>query len=343
MKRAGIGFPSRLVSLFSRLARRQTDALHPVSAYDPPDHRDIISPSDEMETQRKELPMNAVDILKYGHQTVLQAIEGFPETAMDVPGACGAWSAKDILAHLASYEHTLFEVLSTFANPHATPYLDRMSSLGNQFNDTEVEKRKGKSMKEILDEFNDTHTQVLELSTQISPETSRQSGTLPWYGMEYALDDFIVYTSYGHKCEHSAQIAAFRDRLRREAAVQEDALTATTVEVVEQLNEALNRRDVDAVMALMNDDVVFENTYPPPDGQRYEGRRALRAFFEDFFHATPHVDFQTEDLFASGNRCTARWVFHWSNTAGENGHIRGIDVINLRNWKVAENFSYVKG
>jgi hypothetical protein len=27
------------------------------------------------------------------------------------------------------------------------------------------------------------------------------------------LDDFIVYTYYGHKREHAAQIAAFRDRL----------------------------------------------------------------------------------------------------------------------------------
>jgi len=29
----------------------------------------------------------------------------------------------------------------------------------------------------------------------------------------YALDDFLVYAYYGHKREHSAQIAAFRDRL----------------------------------------------------------------------------------------------------------------------------------
>ncbi len=44
-------------------------------------------------------------------------------------------------------------------------------------------------------------------------------GTLPWYGMEYALDDFIVYTFYGHKREHSAQIAAFGDLLRRESSM----------------------------------------------------------------------------------------------------------------------------
>ena len=40
-----------------------------------------------------------------------------------------------------------------------------------------------------------------------------QAGTLPWYGMAYSLDDVLVYMYYGHKREHSAQIAAFRDRL----------------------------------------------------------------------------------------------------------------------------------
>ncbi len=50
---------------------------------------------------------------------------------------------------------------------------------------------------------------------RIPSETLRQNGTLPWYGMAYALDDFLVYAYYGHKREHSAQIAAFRDRLDR--------------------------------------------------------------------------------------------------------------------------------
>jgi hypothetical protein len=30
--------------------------------------------------------MNAVDILKYGHLTVLQTLDGFPESAWDTPG-----------------------------------------------------------------------------------------------------------------------------------------------------------------------------------------------------------------------------------------------------------------
>ena len=159
--------------------------------------------------------MNAVDILKYGQQTVLQALAEFSEAGVDTPGACGAWSVKDIIAHLASYEQVLVEVLSTFRGLHPTPCLDKFTEPGGQFNDTEVGRRKGRTMREVLDEFNDAHAQVMELAAQISPERFRHSGTLPWYGMEYALDDFLVYAFYGHKREHSAQIAAFQDLLRR--------------------------------------------------------------------------------------------------------------------------------
>jgi uncharacterized damage-inducible protein DinB len=157
--------------------------------------------------------MNAVDILKYGHQTVLQATDGFPEGEWETAGACGVWSVKDIIAHLASYEEVLVDILSTFIGKHDAPYLGRFIELGGQFNDSEVERRKRRTVREVLDEFNDAYAQVTSLAVQIGPELFRQAGTLPWYGMEYALDDVIVYMYYGHKREHSAQIAAFRDRL----------------------------------------------------------------------------------------------------------------------------------
>ena len=158
--------------------------------------------------------MNATDILKYGHLTVLQTIDGFPASEWETPGACGVWSVKDIIAHLASYEHVLVDVLATFLDTGtaSTPYLSKFTRPGGLFNDAEVDARKEKTMDEVLGEFNDTHAQVMSMVVQIPVETLRQAGTLPWYGVEYALDDVIVYMYYGHKREHSAQIAAFCDR-----------------------------------------------------------------------------------------------------------------------------------
>jgi hypothetical protein len=160
--------------------------------------------------------MNTIDILKYGHQTMLHTLEGLPQTEWETPGVCGTWSVKDIIAHLASYEHMLVDVLTTFLEGGPTPYLEKMGALGPLgFNDAEVASRHDKTIDDVLAEFNETHAQTMALAARIPAETYRQNGTLPWYGPEYDLDDFIVYTFYGHKREHSAQVAVFGDGLAR--------------------------------------------------------------------------------------------------------------------------------
>lgn len=157
--------------------------------------------------------MNAGDILKYGHGTILQTIDGLPDAAWETGGVCGVWSTKDVIAHLASYEQLLVEVLSAFTGGGPTPTMRMWGELGMGFNDRQVEMRKDASAADVLTEYNAAHDRVRGRVAEIPAETFRQTGTLPWYGAEYSLDDFIVYTYYGHKREHAAQIAAFRDRL----------------------------------------------------------------------------------------------------------------------------------
>jgi ketosteroid isomerase-like protein len=110
------------------------------------------------------------------------------------------------------------------------------------------------------------------------------------------------------------------------------------MDVIELFNEAFNLHDVDAIMTLMTDDCVFENTSPPPDGERHEGQVAVRAAWETLFSSTPSARFEAEDMFACGDRCTVRWRYTW-----DGGHVRGVDVFRVRDGKVAEKLSYVKG
>lgn len=67
--------------------------------------------------------MNAIYILKYGHLTVCQVIDGLPDEHWQTGGVCGVWSVKDIIGHLASFEHLLIEVLTSFLGGGETPYL----------------------------------------------------------------------------------------------------------------------------------------------------------------------------------------------------------------------------
>ena len=122
-----------------------------------------------------------------------------------------------------------------------------------------------------------------------------------------------------------------------------DAATATTLATIERFNIAFNSHDVDAIMALMSEDCIFENTYPPPDGERVEGQAAVRAFWDRFFAGSPHAEFTWEEIVAAEDRCTVRWRYRWREADGAEGHIRGVDLFRVRDGKVAEKLSYVKG
>jgi len=121
------------------------------------------------------------------------------------------------------------------------------------------------------------------------------------------------------------------------------ATNETTRFTIDQFNDALNRHDIDAVMALMTGDCVFENPSPFPDGKRYEGPQAVRAFWTEFLAGSPAAYFEAEEIVTAGDRCVVRWRYEWTNTDGSTGHIRGIDLFKVRDGKVAEKLAYVKG
>ncbi len=122
-----------------------------------------------------------------------------------------------------------------------------------------------------------------------------------------------------------------------------DQATAETLSVVDRFNEAFNRHDVDGIMDAMTNDSVFESTGPQPDGERFSGQAAVRDLWNRFFGSTPTARFETEEIFAAGDRCVVRWAFNWTNDNGEPGHVRGVDLFKVRNGKVAEKLVYVKG
>ena len=108
-------------------------------------------------------------------------------------------------------------------------------------------------------------------------------------------------------------------------------------------NEAFNRHDVEAMMALMSDDCIFENTGPAPDGAVYSGKEAVTQFWQDFFRQSPHAHIEIEEIFGFGDRCVMRWRYRWEDAAGQRGHVRGVDVFRVRDGTIREKLSYVKG
>ncbi len=123
---------------------------------------------------------------------------------------------------------------------------------------------------------------------------------------------------------------------------QSGPTAASTREVVDRFNEAVNRHDAAAVAALLADDTVFENTNPAPDGTRIEGKEAVAAFWKKWFVTNADATFDAEEIVVAGDRCTVRWVYRKTRD-GKPWHLRGVDVYTIRGGKVAAKLSYVKG
>jgi steroid delta-isomerase-like uncharacterized protein len=113
--------------------------------------------------------------------------------------------------------------------------------------------------------------------------------------------------------------------------------------LLDRFNEAFNAHDPEAMMALMTEDCIFENTFPPPDGRRYQGQAAVKSFWEEFFESSPDAQIDIEEIFFCDDRGLQRWVYRWSDSRGAAGHIQGVDVFRFQDGKIAEKLSYVKG
>ncbi len=117
----------------------------------------------------------------------------------------------------------------------------------------------------------------------------------------------------------------------------------TAIRVVLEFNEAFNRHDVPAMMQLMSEDCLFENTSPAPDGTTYSGKEAVTQFWQDFFHQSPQAHIEIEAIFGFKYQCVMRWQYGWVDGAGQKGHVRGVDIFQVREGLITEKLSYVKG
>ena len=158
--------------------------------------------------------MNTLQILHDGHQTVLQAVDGLESAHWEGTPVVGVWSTKHVIAHLASFELVLLDVLAEVRGGEVdTPVLEEFRAEPARFNDAQVASRERQAPDEVLSEYTANCEQALALARTLPPEVFSRNGLLDWYGNNYDLDDFVTYMFYGHKREHSAQIVLFRKTL----------------------------------------------------------------------------------------------------------------------------------
>ncbi len=111
-------------------------------------------------------------------------------------------------------------------------------------------------------------------------------------------------------------------------------------DVVRDFGAAFNAQDLELVMARVSDDIIFEST-APPDGRRYAGADAVRSCWEELFASSPGATFTEESLMSAADHAVVQWRYDWAGV--DPGHVRGVDLIRVRDGLVSEKISYVKG
>ncbi len=109
-------------------------------------------------------------------------------------------------------------------------------------------------------------------------------------------------------------------------------------------NEAWARHDLEAVMALFHEEVVFDNW----TGGRAEGKAALRKAWAPWFAHHGGFCFTEEETFIdeAGQKALYRWRLDWPSFEkgyeGQPETRRGVDVLHFSGGRIICKLSYSK-
>lgn len=107
--------------------------------------------------------------------------------------------------------------------------------------------------------------------------------------------------------------------------------------------DAWNRHDVDALMSMMTDDGVFESSAGSTvNGERYEGKQAVRAAYASVFTTYPDAHWGNARHFVAGDRGFSEWTFTGTMKDGKRVEVTGCDLFTFRDGKIALKNSYRK-
>src|SRR5260221_7890561 len=113
------------------------------------------------------------------------------------------------------------------------------------------------------------------------------------------------------------------------------ASTKATVAMLDRFADAWNRHDVDALTSMMTDDGVFEaSAGSQVDGQRSEGKDAVRAAYAAVFTAFPDAHWANARHFVIGNRGVSEWTFTGTKKDGKRVEVTGCDLFTFRYGKI---------
>ncbi len=122
----------------------------------------------------------------------------------------------------------------------------------------------------------------------------------------------------------------------------------SAADLARHLFELLNRRDLDAAIALQHADVYEDFLVLRP----LSGRDEVRRFFDGLFRAFPDFELQIERITSEGETAAVQWTatgtfsggpFEGIDPNGKRVTVRGIDVMQFERGLLRRNTIYYDG
>ena len=115
------------------------------------------------------------------------------------------------------------------------------------------------------------------------------------------------------------------------------------LELLDRFADAWNRHDLDALMGMMTDDCVFAaSAGNDVDGQRSQGKQAVRAAYAAVFEQFPDAHWGNAKHFVAGDRGVSEWRFTGTRSDGTRVEVNGCDLFTFRDGRIAVKNSYRK-
>jgi hypothetical protein len=116
-----------------------------------------------------------------------------------------------------------------------------------------------------------------------------------------------------------------------------------TAELLKGFLDAFNRHDLDAIMGYFADECVL---YTPrgagPRGNRYLGKKDVRAGLAKRFEGIPDVHYGEDHHWACGDFGVSEWTLTGTSTSGQSLEVRGVDLLEFVNGKITRKDSFWK-
>ena len=120
-------------------------------------------------------------------------------------------------------------------------------------------------------------------------------------------------------------------------------IVAVTADYLQSFADAFNAHDVNAIMAHMTDDCIFEaSAGPDVNGERFSGQEQVKKAFENVFATFPDAHWGHAKHFILENRGFSEWTFTGTKTDGTRVEVAGCDLFTFRDGKIAIKNSFRK-